>query len=123
MIALRIAHNAAIACGVGHVESEQSQTIGSRCAFAHARDQSLERVGLGKGHIARQHHHQTVVDQFRHRLLHGMASAQLGFLPHKFDGQITRCFGYGSFNFCCAVARDHHRRTCFQLGRCAQHMT
>ena len=62
------------------------------------------------------------IAQGRVGLLHSMAGAQLGFLPHKFDGQITRCFGYGSFNFCCAVARDHHRRTGFQLRRCAQHM-
>ena len=88
-VAFCCAHNAAVACWVGHVEGEQGQAINCRSCLTHTGHQGFERVGVRQGHIARQHHHQAIICQHWHRLLHGMPCTQLRLLSDKFDGQFA----------------------------------
>ena len=67
-----IAHYAAIACGVGKLDGQQRELLAAASV-----NQGLQGVGLGQRHIARQHHHHTIVRQQRQGLLHRMAGTQL----------------------------------------------
>ena len=119
-ITLRGAHDAAVTCGVGHVEGEQGQAI-CTCS-AHTGHQSFQRVGLCQGDVARQHHHQAVIRQHRHRLLNGMACAQLRFLPDKLHRQARSLLGHRRLHLVCAMPRNDHSRSGLQLCSRVEHM-
>ena len=99
------AHNAPVAGGVFHFQRQQCQVFASA-----GRNQLAQRVGLGQRHIAGQHHHGSVVTQGGHRLLHGVAGAQLRLLAHKFHAKCAFCARVacaGCFYFYSAVAGNH----------------
>jgi hypothetical protein len=115
-----VAHDAAIARGIGHGHGQQRHLVA-----AGGIEQTLQRVGLGQRHITRQHHDQAIVLERRHGLLHGMAGAQLGLLAHKLQvhGAIRAIGGGdGSFHFRSTMARHHHGRARLELRSGVQHM-
>ena len=99
-LALGIAHDAAITRGVRHGQRQQCQALARTL-----RDQGLQGLWPGQGHIARQDHGDAVIRQHRHRLLHRMAGAQLRHLAHKLQARLPR---QSRLDRLCAMPRDGH---------------
>ena len=118
--AVGIAHDAAVAGGVGQRDGEQRQPLattgGHQCA---------QGVGLGQGHIAREDDRCAIGREMGHGLLHGVAGAQLRFLAHKLQikmGCSARESCGSRFYFCSTVAGDDDGAAGLQAGCLVQHM-
>ena len=108
-------HNASITRGINHLQGQQRQ-LGARTRG----DQVEQGGGPGQGHIARQHHHDAVVGQHRHRLLHGVPGPQLRLLAHKLYRKRAcspRIYCASCFYFDSTVTGDHHRLAGLQRTR------
>ena len=116
-LALGIAHDAPVAGWVVERDGQQSQVLS--CTRV---DQGLQGVGLGQGHIAREHHHDAIVWQVRHRLLHRVAGAQLRHLAREFEARIAIGLLECAFDLIGAVARDHNGVARIELVRGVDHM-
>ena len=91
------AHDAAIAGGVRKIDGQQRQLVS-----ATRRHQRTQGVDAGQRHIAREHDHDAVIGQLRHRLLHGVAGAQLWLLSYEINAQSAcspRIHCAGCFHF------------------------
>ena len=102
---LALAHDAAIAGGVGHVHGEQGQAL-ARTGL----HQGLQGGGLDQGHITIEHQADAVLGQQGQGLLHRVARAQLGRLQHGVAGgqaRALRVAAGGGINLLGAMAGDH----------------
>ena len=117
-VANRVAHDAAVAGRVGHLQRQQCQVF-----TAADLQQRLQRLGPGQRHIARQHQRDAVISQHRQRLLHRVAGAELGLLAHELQRQLCAGQrGQGGLDLFSAVAGDHYCLTRLDPGRAIDHM-
>ena len=98
--------HAAQTCCIGHAGCQQGQALGIVCVVLHQRGQNI-RAHV-QHHITIQHHNRALVlRQQRRTHLHGVASAPLLGLAHKFGaGEIGIAIRFHRFR---AKARHHHR--------------
>ena len=85
VVATAVAHDAAISHGVVQLQSQQCQFVAAAQV-----DQLAQGFDLRQRHVAAEHHHDAVIGQHRHRLLHRVAGAELRLLAHTLQLQCSQ---------------------------------
>ncbi len=116
-VAVGVAHDAAIARGIGQHFGQHGGALAARV------QQTLQRFGLHQRHVAVQHQRDVVLavafQQQRHGLLHGMTRALLRLLQHEVQVRLAFECLLDAFS---AMADHHDDARGLQLARAVQHV-
>ncbi|MPM42586.1 hypothetical protein SDC9_89252 [bioreactor metagenome] len=121
-LAVGVAHDAAVAGGIGQAHRQQRQLVAAR---------RLHQIGhrgrLREWHVTGEHYHHALIGgQLGHGLLHRMAGAELRLLAHELRVELSvrrqlECAA-GRFHLVGTVPRHHHHAARRKALRLRHHM-